>query len=60
MLKTAHKNVLASWLGDDAVARTRDIFIEAGIPTYNTPEDATSIGVVEVHRETGGQEYRRQ
>ena len=40
VLKAARKNVLACWLGADAVSRARDIFIEAGIPTYDTPEDA--------------------
>jgi acetyltransferase len=40
LLAKARKNVLACWLGADAVERARDIFIEAGIPTYDTPEDA--------------------
>lgn len=40
LLAKARKNVLACWLGADAVERARDIFIDAGIPTYDTPEDA--------------------
>ena len=37
--KTA-RNIIACWLGGDAVARARHIFAEAGIPTYDTPEEA--------------------
>lgn len=33
-------NVLACWLGGAAVAQARQIFSSAGIPTYDTPEDA--------------------
>lgn len=40
ILNSARKNVLACWLGADAVEQARDIFIRAGIPTYDTPEDA--------------------
>ncbi len=40
VLEAARKNALACWLGADAVERARGIFIEAGIPTYDTPEDA--------------------
>ena len=38
--KNASRNVLACWLGGDAVAQARRIFREAGIPTFNTPEEA--------------------
>ncbi|HKQ22835.1 MAG TPA: bifunctional acetate--CoA ligase family protein/GNAT family N-acetyltransferase [Burkholderiales bacterium] len=33
-------NVLSCWLGADAVKEARRTFIEAGLPTYDTPEDA--------------------
>jgi acetyltransferase len=33
-------NVFACWLGGDAVTEARKIFRQAGIPTYNTPEQA--------------------
>ena len=39
-IKQAKRNVLACWLGGDAVARARRIFDDAGIPTYSTPEEA--------------------
>jgi acetyltransferase len=34
------RTVLTSWLGLDAVAAARRLFAEAGIPTYDTPEEA--------------------
>ena len=36
------KRVLACWLGMDAVAEARRIFETAGIPCYDTPEQAVS------------------
>jgi acetyltransferase len=36
----ASRNILACWLGGDSVAQARRIFSEAGIPTYDTPEEA--------------------
>jgi acetyltransferase len=38
--KTVARNVLACWLGGDAVAQARDTFAEAGIPTFDTPDKA--------------------
>jgi len=40
VLKKTARNVLACWLGGDAVRRARGTFEQAGIPTYATPEDA--------------------
>ena len=40
MLREPRKTVLSCGLGVDAVASARDIFSDAGIPTYDTPEDA--------------------
>ena len=40
--KASSKNILACWLGGDAVAEARQIFSDAGIPTYATPEEAVS------------------
>jgi acetyltransferase len=40
--KRATRAVLASWLGGDSVAQARNTFSDAGIPTYDTPEDAVS------------------
>lgn len=38
--RKAARNVLACWLGGDSVAQARSTFTEAGIPTYDTPEEA--------------------
>jgi acetyltransferase len=40
VVKKAQRNVLACWLGGDAVRKARGTFEEAGIPTYDTPEEA--------------------
>lgn len=40
LAQQASRNILACWLGGDAVAQARHIFSEAGIPTYDTPEEA--------------------
>jgi acetyltransferase len=34
------RNVFACWLGGDAVKQARATFAQAGIPTYDTPEEA--------------------
>ena len=38
--RSAQRNVLSCWLGADAVAKARRTFVEAGLPSYDTPEDA--------------------
>lgn len=38
--KSATRNILACWLGGDSVQDARNIFTQAGIPTYDTPEEA--------------------
>ena len=40
LAKNAGRNVLACWMGGAAVREARAIFASAGIPTYDTPEDA--------------------
>jgi acetyltransferase len=40
LLRDAPQTTVACWLGGDAVARARVVFSDAGIPTYDTPEDA--------------------
>ena len=42
MLKQAKRPILTSWLGGSTVAAGRQVFAEAGIPTYDTPEAAVS------------------
>jgi acetyltransferase len=39
-LAKASRNVFACWMGGDAVKEARAIFARAGIPTYDTPEEA--------------------
>ncbi|MFZ5610077.1 MAG: GNAT family N-acetyltransferase [Pseudomonadota bacterium] len=36
------KPVFASWLGGDGVAEARRLFAQAGVPTYDTPEEAAA------------------
>lgn len=40
LLRSSSRTVVSCWLGGDAVAKAREIFSDAGIPTYDTPEDA--------------------
>ncbi len=40
MCKDARKTVLTSWLGAETVRQARQLFAEAGIPTYSTPDRA--------------------
>ncbi|MEW6251350.1 MAG: bifunctional acetate--CoA ligase family protein/GNAT family N-acetyltransferase [Planctomycetota bacterium] len=39
-LHNARRPILTSWVGGEAAQRARRHFAEAGIPTYDTPEDA--------------------
>ncbi len=39
VVKKSQRNVLACWLGGDAVRLARNTFDESGIPTYDTPEE---------------------
>jgi acetyltransferase len=50
--RAAGRNVISCWLGGASVARAREIFYEAGLPTYDTPEDAVE-GYMQIVR------YRR-
>jgi acetyltransferase len=49
IVKQSMKNVFACWLGGDSVALARSIFADAGIATYNTPEDAVRGFMQAVH-----------
>ncbi|MDB5754506.1 MAG: family N-acetyltransferase [Massilia sp.] len=49
LARAASRNVLACWLGGDGVAEARRICSEAGIPTFNTPEDAVNAYLQIVH-----------
>ncbi|MBA5635652.1 acetate--CoA ligase family protein [Duganella sp. LX20W] len=39
-LRAASRNVLSCWLGGRSVAAARQVFSDAGLPTYDTPEKA--------------------
>jgi acetyltransferase len=40
LAQASSRNVIACWLGGDAVAPARKLFSDAGIATYDTPEEA--------------------
>jgi acetyltransferase len=52
LLRNLPVPVFSCWLGGNAVARARQIFVDAGIPTYETPEQAAT-GFLQ------GMQYRR-
>ncbi|EAT13362.1 GNAT family N-acetyltransferase [Bermanella marisrubri] len=39
-IKFHQKNLLTSWMGGESVERSRHVFDDAGIPTYDTPDRA--------------------
>lgn len=59
VLKTSSKPVLSSFLGSDAVAQARRIFVESGIPTYTGPEDAVDA-FLQITRYQESQQIRLQ
>lgn len=40
VVQASSRTVVSCWLGRNAVANARRVFIDAGIPTYEAPEDA--------------------
>ncbi|MDB5890057.1 MAG: hypothetical protein JWP47_888 [Polaromonas sp.] len=51
IVKQTPGRVMACWLGDDAVADARDIFEDAGVPDYGTPEEAVrAFGMLATYR----------
>ncbi|MFZ3288688.1 MAG: GNAT family N-acetyltransferase, partial [Telluria sp.] len=42
LARSASRNILSCWLGGDAVAQARRLFSDAGIPTFDTPEEAVN------------------
>jgi acetyltransferase len=42
IVKESSKPLFACWLGGEAVAKARRTFAQAGIPTYDSPEDAVN------------------
>jgi len=47
--RAASRNIFACWLGGEGVAQARGIFSDAGIPTFDTPEDAVHAFLQIVH-----------
>jgi len=47
--QTSRRNLLTCWLGRPGAQRARDLFREAGIPTYGTPEKAVRAYLHMVH-----------
>ena len=41
--KNADKPLVTCWMGEALVGEARDLFIEAGIPTFRTPEPAVEL-----------------
>ncbi len=51
IVRQAPGRVMACWLGNDAVADARQIFEEAGVPDYATPEEAVrAFGMLATYR----------
>ncbi|HTD04723.1 bifunctional acetate--CoA ligase family protein/GNAT family N-acetyltransferase [Undibacterium sp.] len=52
LAQSMSRNVLACWLGSDAKAPARQVFSAAGIPAYDTPEEAVRgfMQIVQYHR----------
>jgi acetyltransferase len=40
LAQRASRNILSCWLGGDSVAQAKNIFSQAGLPSYETPEEA--------------------
>ncbi|MDZ4103714.1 MAG: bifunctional acetate--CoA ligase family protein/GNAT family N-acetyltransferase [Hydrogenophaga sp.] len=52
LASAAPKRVLGCWLGDGAVAQARALFRAAGVPDFNTPEDAVrAFSLLRTYRE---------
>ena len=52
LMQAAAQPVLGCWLGGDAVAEARSVFADAGIPSYDTPEQAVGafLQLADFHR----------
>lgn len=59
VIQSSTRTVLSCFLGQDAVAEARHIFLDAGIPTYAAPEDAVDA-FLQLTRYRESQEIRIQ
>nr|WP_315222446.1 bifunctional acetate--CoA ligase family protein/GNAT family N-acetyltransferase [uncultured Duganella sp.] len=55
LMRSVGKNVLSCWLGGSSVAAARQVFADAGLPTYDTPEKAVR-GFVQIAQYRRNQE----
>lgn len=55
LMRAAGKNVLSCWLGGSSVTFARQVFADAGLPTYDTPEKAVH-GFVQIAQYRRNQE----
>lgn len=42
LLRDSRRPVFSCWLGGEAVAAAKQVFVDAGLPTYDTPEEAAT------------------
>jgi len=42
LLRDSQRPVFSCWLGGEAVATAKQIFVDTGLPTYDTPEEAAT------------------
>ena len=55
LMRSVGKNVLSCWLGGSSVTAARQVFADAGLPTYDTPEKAVR-GFVQIAQYRRNQE----
>lgn len=55
LMRSVGKNVLSCWLGGSSVTAARQVFADAGLPTYDTPEKAVH-GFVQIAQYRRNQE----
>ena len=55
LMRLVGKNVLSCWLGGSSVTAARQVFADAGLPTYDTPEKAVR-GFVQIAQYRRNQE----
>lgn len=59
LVTAASRNVVACWLGGETLDEARHLFATAGIPTYDTPEEAVA-GFMQIVRHRRSQELLMQ
>ena len=57
--QVSKRNILTNWIGEEVVAEARQTFAKAGIPSYQTPKQAT-VGFLQMVRYRANQEILMQ